>query len=81
MRLEIDVSLTELTKAAGVLVGELKRLGMEIRLDQALAILSALLATFRGSKKDEEKDEGPVYPSSTSAKKKKNDEGKEGEPD
>ena len=54
MKIEIEASLSELTKAAGVMVGELKKLGMEIRLEQALGILNAILSAFRGSKKDEE---------------------------
>lgn len=55
MKIVFDVSLTELGNAVEVLLGELKKLGLEIRKDQAYSIVSALLSAFRKKGQDGEK--------------------------
>lgn len=51
--------MVELGKAVEVLVGELKKVGLDIRREQAYSIVSALLSAFRKKGEDDVEGGGP----------------------
>ena len=56
IKIEIDISMTELTKGARVLVSELQKLGMGLPTAEAIRILTTLLTAFSKSKSEGEGD-------------------------
>ena len=56
IKIEIDISVAELTKGARVLVSELQKLGVGLPIAEAIQIITTLLTAFSKSKAEGEGD-------------------------